>query len=108
MRYRHRISATTLMCAALLTAPHARAQDEAPWLSDRGPGIPTSLFGSYIEKGQLLFYPFYEFTLNTSEEYEPKEFGVRNATNSSREFQQPSSMRGIVGTTRAQTASSMP
>ena len=49
---------------------------EAPWLADRGPGIPTSLFGTYITKGEFLVYPFYEYTRNTSEEYMPSELGA--------------------------------
>jgi hypothetical protein len=56
----------------------ARAADDEglpPWLEDRGRGLPTSLFGTYIEKGQLLFYPFYEFSFDSDEEYEPGDFG---------------------------------
>jgi hypothetical protein len=49
---------------------------EAPWLADRGPGIPTSLFGTYITKGEFLVYPFYEYTKNTGEEYNPAELGA--------------------------------
>jgi hypothetical protein len=44
------------------------------YLSDRGDGIPTSLFGTYIREG-ILFYPFYEYTLSKKFEYAPKELG---------------------------------
>lgn len=44
-------------------------------LSDRGPGIPTSLFGTYIESGQWMVYPFVEYDKNTNEEYTPIELG---------------------------------
>lgn len=44
-------------------------------LQDRGPGIPTSLFGTYIEAGQLLVYPFYEYSKNDDAEYDPRELG---------------------------------
>jgi len=44
-------------------------------LRDRGRGIPTSMFGTYIEKGELLIYPFYEYYLDNNLEYKPQEFG---------------------------------
>ncbi len=46
-----------------------------PQLQDRGPGVPTSLFGTYIESGQWILYPFYEYYRNKDEEYEPRELG---------------------------------
>lgn len=69
----------SLFCVLSLVsaAPSARAQDpddQPVWLNDRGPGIPTSLFGSYIEKGEFLFYPFYEFEYNSDAEYTPSDF----------------------------------
>ncbi len=45
-------------------------------LKDRGPGIPTSQFGTYIESGQWMLYTFLEYDKNTSEEYSPAELGV--------------------------------
>lgn len=62
----------------LLTLPRTlgAAEQELPlWQQDRGRGLPTSLFGTYIEKGELLFYPFYEFSFDSDEEYSPDEFG---------------------------------
>ena len=44
-------------------------------LQDRGPGVPTSQFGTYIESGEWMIYPFYEYAKNTNEEYEPRELG---------------------------------
>ena len=63
-----------LLWLAALAAPSFG--QEAPWLADRGPGIPTSLFGTYITKGEFLVYPFYEYTKNTGEEYNPAELGA--------------------------------
>jgi len=61
---------------AILAAPSTAEADDLPYyLMDRGKGLPTSLFGTYIEKGQFLVYPFYEYTYNTGEEYKPNEFG---------------------------------
>lgn len=64
----------SILCLAGLAMPSFG--QETPWLADRGPGIPTSLFGTYITKGEFLVYPFYEYTKNTSEEYRPSELGA--------------------------------
>jgi hypothetical protein len=54
----------------------SRAQDSLPeHLKDRGPGVPTSLFGTYIESGQWMLYPFLEYERNRDEEYSPIELG---------------------------------
>ena len=45
------------------------------FLQDRGPGVPTSQFGTYIESGQWMLYPFLEYERNDDEEYSPKELG---------------------------------
>jgi hypothetical protein len=31
------------------------------YLEDRGTGIPTSMFGTYVRRGELLVYPFFEY-----------------------------------------------
>ena len=50
--------------------------DELPaYLYDRGPGIATSQFGTYVEPGQRLLYPFYEYTRTGSFEYHASELG---------------------------------
>jgi hypothetical protein len=63
----------------LQTASLATAQTtEEPlpgYLRDRGTGLQTSLFGTYIRKGELLVYPFYEYETNNAEEYHPSELG---------------------------------
>lgn len=69
----------------LHTVPVASAQSPASagspdeplpiYLGDRGTGIATSLFGTYVEKGELLVYPFYEYETNDAEEYHPSELG---------------------------------
>src|SRR5262245_12635752 len=45
------------------------------YLQDRGTGISTSLFGTYVRKGELLVYPFYEYETNDAEEYHASELG---------------------------------
>jgi hypothetical protein len=53
------------------------ARDSAlpAYLRDRGPGVPASIFGTYIRRGQLLVYPFFEYALDNNREYQPFEFG---------------------------------
>lgn len=67
------------LLAVQLCAPVSAAQsDEVPlpdFLRDRGTGIQTSLFGTYVRKGELLVYPFYEYETNNAEEYHPSELG---------------------------------
>jgi hypothetical protein len=45
------------------------------YLEDRGYGIPTSMFGTYIREGELLVYPFFEYYLDNDIEYKPEELG---------------------------------
>lgn len=60
-----------------LPASPARAQtDDLPaYLRDRGTGMPTSMFGTYIRGGELLVYPFFEYYLDKDMEYKPAEIG---------------------------------
>lgn len=41
----------------------------APWLRDRGPGTSTSMFGTYVERGERLLYVFYEPYVDSGVEY---------------------------------------
>lgn len=50
--------------------------DQLPqYLHDRGPGTPTSMFGTFARKGELLIYPFFEYYLDDNMEYAPDELG---------------------------------
>lgn len=60
------------LAAALSFTSVAIAQD---YLEDRGTGIPTSMFGAYANKGDLLIYPFFEYYYDNDMEYSPAEFG---------------------------------
>lgn len=51
------------------------AAGDAPWLDHRPDGIPTSMFGVHIQAGELIAYPFFEYYLNSNEEYKPEDFG---------------------------------
>lgn len=68
---------TGVVLAVTIGADRAAAQDErGPDRSrDRGPGIPTSMFGTYVERGELLVYPFVEYYRDHNAEYSPQELG---------------------------------
>ncbi len=44
-------------------------------LRDRGPGVPISMFGIYIQRGELIVYPYYEYYRDNDAEYKPAELG---------------------------------
>ena len=50
--------------------------EDKPYLKDRGSGLPTSMFGTYIEKGDVIVYPFYEYYNDQDFEYKPAELGA--------------------------------
>jgi len=65
-----------LVAGAFLVPSGASASEDPPsYLRDRGTGIATSLFGTYVRHGELLVYPFYEYTKNNDQEYKPSELG---------------------------------
>jgi hypothetical protein len=61
-----------LLVLLIVTAATTSAQ---PYLEDRGTGIPTSMFGTYANKGELLIYPYFEYYLDDNTEYNLEEFG---------------------------------
>jgi len=69
--------AVLTVCALGLWQPSpAISQDSMPfYLKDRGPGIPMSMFGTYIQKGEWIVYPFFEYYLDNNLEYSPNELG---------------------------------
>ncbi len=42
---------------------------------DRGPGVSISMFGMYIQRGELIVYPYYEYYSDNDAEYKPAELG---------------------------------
>jgi hypothetical protein len=56
-------------------AVHGQATSAAPWLEDRGAGVRTSIFGTYVLKGELLVSPFFEYYVDNDFEYKPAELG---------------------------------
>jgi hypothetical protein len=55
--------------------PAAPSEPLPPYLEDRGTGVPTSMFGTYIRRGELILYPFYEYYEDDDFEYKPSELG---------------------------------
>ncbi len=53
----------------------AQESDLPTYLRDRGSGVSTSQFGTYVRKGELLVYPFFEYYRDADAEYKPSEFG---------------------------------
>jgi hypothetical protein len=63
------------LLAALSLLPPASAAQEPVYLRDRGEGIATSMFGTYVRPGELLVYPFIEYYSDKNAEYSPEELG---------------------------------
>ena len=60
----------------LLDSCTVSAQSDLPYfLKDRGEGIPLSMFGTYIDKGEFIVYAFYEYYYDQDAEYSPEELG---------------------------------
>ena len=47
---------------------------------DRGDGVPLSMFGTYIRRGELIVYPFFEYYRDGNYEYEAGELGFSGTT----------------------------
>jgi hypothetical protein len=68
----------TLAVASLLLPGAARGQSQVADYRSRdrgGNGIPTSMFGTFLEPGELIVYPFFEYYWDNTAEYQPSELG---------------------------------
>ena len=54
---------------------HCQPEGDEPWLADRGTGIRTSIFGTYVRSRELLVSPFFEYYYDNDYEYKPAELG---------------------------------
>ncbi len=65
------------LAASALAPLGATADDEAlpTCLKDRGTGVATSMFGTYIRRGELIVYPYWEYYRDNNREYNPQELG---------------------------------
>lgn len=51
-------------------------QNLDPKPRDRGSGISSSIFGTYIDKHQLVIYPFFSYIIDHDQEYSPAQLGL--------------------------------
>lgn len=65
-----------LSLLASLPTPGAAEEDLPAYLRDRGEGIRTSMFGTYVRHRELLVYTFYEHYRDQDLQYSPNEFSV--------------------------------
>ncbi|MBT8487833.1 MAG: hypothetical protein KJO65_03290, partial [Gemmatimonadetes bacterium] len=70
----HLAGCAVLTVLAAVASP-LHAQNVDPIDRDTGNGIPMSMFGTYVEEGQLLVYPFAEYYRDSQSEYQPSELG---------------------------------
>ena len=73
MRYLLLTAAFTCLISARAIAQQPETE---PWLRDRGAGLTTSMFGTFIQKGELIVYPFFEAYVDDNFEYKPEELGA--------------------------------
>jgi len=67
-----------VVTALLVYAPatlFAQEQELPSFLKDRGTGVAASMFGTYIRKGDLIIYPYWEYYVDHNREYKPQELG---------------------------------
>jgi hypothetical protein len=79
MRTRTKLIGIAAVLVESLAAEAASQTASAPplpsYLEDRGTGVATSMFGTYIRKGEFLVYPFFEYYRDDDLEYNPEELG---------------------------------
>jgi hypothetical protein len=63
-----------------LAATTAAAQEQTDRTRDRGEGVPLSMFGTYLDAGQIAIYPFVEYYRDGNYEYEAGELGFSGTT----------------------------
>lgn len=66
-----------LLAVLVLGTPATTVAQQAlpAYLKDRGTGVASSMFGTYIRKGDVIVYPYWEYYLDHDKEYKPAELG---------------------------------
>ena len=65
-----------LVVLAVASAAVGGSDEALPvYLKDRGTGVATSMFGTYVRRGELIVYPFFEYYRDSDFEYKPEEIG---------------------------------
>jgi hypothetical protein len=76
MRAYARLLGLTALVFCAAGEDRASAQALPTYLQDRGTGVATSMFGTYIRKGEVIIYPFFEYYRDDNFEYNPEELGA--------------------------------
>jgi hypothetical protein len=69
------LQGSVALALVLLPALPVQGQEALDRTRDRGSGVSASQFGTYIERGQFFFYPYYEYYHDDNYEYKPQELG---------------------------------
>jgi hypothetical protein len=69
------VTLATLPVFAQTATPSEPEPPLPPYLRDRGTGVASSMFGTYIRKGDVILYPYWEYYLDNNREYKPQELG---------------------------------
>lgn len=75
---KHRMIIQCLVVSLAVTG--AAAQGAFDRSRDRGPGLASSMFGTYIGERELLVYSYFEWYVDSNLEYKPSELGYGLAT----------------------------
>lgn len=73
-------STCILVVTILACAAPARAQETFDRARDRGTGVSSSMFGTYIGAGEIIVYPYFEYYWDNDYEYEALELGFGDPT----------------------------
>lgn len=73
--------APAALAASAPRSPLAAASAPLPGhLRDRGEGLATSMFGTYVRRGEWIVYPFFEYYRDDDYEYSAQELGYAGDT----------------------------
>ncbi len=74
---KYQLFTSTIFCFLVINSASQEIPDPDAFdfFRDRGDGIQTSLFGTYIEKKDFIIYPFYEYYIEKDTEYNPGKLG---------------------------------
>lgn len=71
-----RFARIALILLVVLILPTVAASQSTAQPPDPERGIPTSMFGTFIKKGEVIVYPFFEAYIDDDFEYKPEELGA--------------------------------
>jgi len=74
------LSYVGLLALAVPGPATAQAPPAVDRARDRGTGVPLSVFGTYIRRGEVVVYPFFEYYRDANYEYEAGELGFSGTT----------------------------